>query len=272
MEIEELKKFVGPLIEVPMSQRPKVFHDTVQSVLGKFVAKGWGFSPHIYPEIERVAREELETCGRMLIESYIKVMEHAVTEMPADAESKIKEELDSFLDTHALMVRSQIAHIRKGCTQDRSADPIELRLPVAKQLKAELDIHSLRIRNARMEHRNDQHSVGSAHITVHGDFQGGMQVNSPSARQEISIQSSPLDAHIDALRNLIQKAEVSALEKEETQLALDRLAELSRREKTPEIVRKLKEKLEVVKTFFEVTKLSLEVAPYIGAIAQSIGA
>ena len=272
MQIEELKKFVGPLIEVPMSQRREVFHTTVQSVLGKFAAKGWGFSPHVYPEIESVAREELETSGRMLLESYIKVMEHAVTEMPADFESKIKEELDLFLDAHALMVRREIAHIRKGCTQDRAPDPIELRVSVAKQLKAELDIRCLRIRNAQMEQRHAQHGVGSAHITILGNVQGGMQVNSPSARQEINIQSSPIEEHIQALHDLLQRAEASALEKEETQLALNRLAELSRRERTPGVAQKLKEKLEVVKVFFDVAKLSLEVAPYIGAIAQSIGA
>ena len=83
------------------------------------------------------------------------------------------------------------------------------------------------------------------------------------------MQTLQVDENLRYLRELLQKAEVPELDKEEAGHALDRISQLARKEKTPEVAGKIKEKLEVVKTVFDIAKdVGAAAAPYIALVAQ----
>jgi hypothetical protein len=106
-------------------------------------------------------------------------------------------------------------------------------------------------------------------VVIHGSVYGGIQLHSPNATQNISVQMLQVDENVQRLRDLLQKAPIADLDREEALLALDRIGQLARKERTPDVVGKIKGKLELVKATFDVAKDIAQVAaPYIGAIAQ----
>ena len=112
---------------------------------------------------------------------------------------------------------------------------------------------------------------GRTQVIVHGPVYGGLQVGSPHSTQNISLQVPQVDENICELRKLLNEATISDLDREEAVLALDRIAQLSQKEKSPEVMSKLKERLEFVKTTFDLAKdIGGVAAPYIAAIMQAI--
>jgi hypothetical protein len=108
-------------------------------------------------------------------------------------------------------------------------------------------------------------------VIVQGSVYGGIQLDSPHATQNFSVQVLQVDENIRHLRELLQKAHISELDKEEATHALDRILQLSRKERSPEVISKLKEKLELVKTTFDLAKdIAAAATPYLAAIAQAI--
>lgn len=108
-------------------------------------------------------------------------------------------------------------------------------------------------------------------VLVQGSVYGGIQLESPHATQNVSVQILQLDENIRHLRELLRKAPLSELDKEEASHALERVSQLSRKERSPEVVSKIKEKLELVKTALDVGKdIAAAAAPYIAAIVQAI--
>ena len=111
---------------------------------------------------------------------------------------------------------------------------------------------------------------GRSQVIIQGSVYGGIQLDSPHATQNVSVQVLKIDENLRQLRELLQKASILELDKEEASQALDRIAQLSRKEQSPEVVSKLKEKLELVKTTFDIAKdIAVTAAPYIAAIAQA---
>lgn len=108
-----------------------------------------------------------------------------------------------------------------------------------------------------------------SHVVVHGSVYGGIQVHSPHATQSNSVQPLQVDENIRKLRELLKEAPVSDLDKEEAGLALDRVSQLAQKAKTEEVLSKVKQKLDIVKVAFDVSKdIALIAGPYIGAITH----
>jgi len=116
----------------------------------------------------------------------------------------------------------------------------------------------------------DRPTSSRSHVIVQGSVYGGIQLDSPHATQNVSVQVLQIDENLRHLRELLQKATIPELDKEEAGHALDRISQLSRKERSPDVVSKLKEKLDLVKTTFAVAKdIATTAAPYIAAIAQA---
>jgi hypothetical protein len=110
-------------------------------------------------------------------------------------------------------------------------------------------------------------------ITVQGHLMGGVQVNSPNSSQNVILANvSALGNNVVKLKELLADKRIAEIDREDASQALDRVAELSKRAKTDEVVKRTKEKLDFVKSVFEVAKDIAQVAaPYIESIARLSG-
>jgi hypothetical protein len=113
--------------------------------------------------------------------------------------------------------------------------------------------------------------AGRSQVVVQGSVYGGIQLDSPHATQNVSVQVLQVDENVRRLRELLNQAPIPELDKEEATLALDRILQLARKEKTPNVIGKFNEKLDLVRKTFDLAKdIAAVAAPYIAAIAQSI--
>jgi len=85
-----------------------------------------------------------------------------------------------------------------------------------------------------------------SHVEVHGHVYGGLQVNSPNATQTNVVQAG-ISASLVELKELFNRSSLGELEKEEATLALSRLGELSTKPKSPELLKKVSEKIDYLK-------------------------
>ncbi len=112
------------------------------------------------------------------------------------------------------------------------------------------------------------------HSSVHigGDNLGGIQIGNKLSSQTVNVNVSPFYSELEALRDIVVDAtDIDELDKEEVQLALDRVEELSQREdKPPSLLKRIKEKLDFVKTSIDLSEKAIIAAPYIAAILSKI--
>jgi hypothetical protein len=93
----------------------------------------------------------------------------------------------------------------------------------------------------------------------------GLQVDSPlSSQTVITNQVSPALEAVLGLKRLVEQSSIPHLDREEISLALDRIGELSKREKSADVIAKANEKLEFVKKTLSISKdLANIAAPYL---------
>lgn len=110
----------------------------------------------------------------------------------------------------------------------------------------------------------------SVHIGGHN--LGGIQIGNERSNQTVNVTVSPFNSELEALRDIVVDAhDIDELDKEEIQLALDRVEELSKREeKPPSLLKRVKEKLDFVKTTMDLSEKAVVAAPYIAAILEKL--
>lgn len=110
-------------------------------------------------------------------------------------------------------------------------------------------------------------------ITVQGHLMGGVQVNSPNSSQSVILaNASKIGNDVAKLKELLADTRIPQLDREDAGQALERVAELSKREKTEDVIKRTKEKLDFVKSVFGVAKDIAQVAaPYIESIVRLTG-
>jgi hypothetical protein len=107
-------------------------------------------------------------------------------------------------------------------------------------------------------------------VVIQGHVYGGVQIDSPNANQHVSVQLLQVDENIRKLRELMQNMSVDELEREDGLAALERISQLARKPKTPDVIKKAKEKLELVKAMFDLAKdVGTVAAPYITLLANA---
>jgi hypothetical protein len=118
--------------------------------------------------------------------------------------------------------------------------------------------------------RNPNASVA---ITVQGHLMGGVQINSPNSSQNVILaNASRIGNDVAQLKELLSDKRIAQIDREDASQALERVAELSKRAKTDEVIKRTKEKLDFVKSVFAVAKDVAQVAaPYIDSIGRLIG-
>ncbi len=116
------------------------------------------------------------------------------------------------------------------------------------------------------------HPRAGANVVVHGSVYGALQVDSPNAHQHVSVQIFKIDENVKKLRELLARAPIDELDREEAQQALDRVTQLAAKPSSPSVTAKIQEKLNLVKTTFEISsEVAAAAAPYFGAIIQALG-
>lgn len=116
-----------------------------------------------------------------------------------------------------------------------------------------------------------KHPYSGAQVVVHGPNYGGIQIAGAQSNQNMTIKLACVQENLKHLRSLGATLPVSDLDKEELELALDRVGHLAAKPKTEEVVAKMNEKLNLVKSVFSVSKDVATLAmPYIGMIAEAV--
>jgi uncharacterized protein (DUF608 family) len=100
-----------------------------------------------------------------------------------------------------------------------------------------------------------------------------LQVDSMlSSQTVITHETSAVITAVTELSRAVEKSQLPELDREEVILALQRVAELSKREKTPDVIKKANEKLELIRNTLEISKdLALVAAPYLPILYQAFG-
>lgn len=107
----------------------------------------------------------------------------------------------------------------------------------------------------------------ASQIVVQGSVFGGIQMNSPNAVQNLVVQVTQISEAVGKLREIAEQAPLSELDKEEVILALDRIVQLSQKEKSPSVAARIREKLDLVKSALDVgSTLGGLAAPWIEVI------
>lgn len=110
-------------------------------------------------------------------------------------------------------------------------------------------------------------------VIIQGSNYGAIQSNSPQANQSVSIvnNNNSISAPITELRKLLQNDEIDELDKEECDVALTRIEELSSRTDEPKALEIIQRKLDMVNSVFGAANNLAELAaPYIDAITRAI--
>ena len=117
-----------------------------------------------------------------------------------------------------------------------------------------------------------QRGARTGNVIVQGANYGGIQLNAAHGVQNISSQVLAISEPISKLRELLNHDEIDELDREEADNALDRIAQLAQKEQTPNVLARIKEKLDVINGTFKVAQnLATSAAPYIDAIGKAIG-
>ena len=108
-------------------------------------------------------------------------------------------------------------------------------------------------------------------IVIAGDNLGGIRIAGSKSNQSMNVTASAIRGEIAALRKVADEArDIEALDKEEMNLALDRIEELSMRKQSAGIVQRIKAKLDFVKVAMDVSERAAVAAPYIAAILEKL--
>jgi hypothetical protein len=106
-------------------------------------------------------------------------------------------------------------------------------------------------------------------LVIHGDVYGAVQIGNEHSSQSVSVQLSQVDRSISELQKMIPQTAASELDKEEALHALDRLTQLSKKEKSPDVIAKAKDKLEIVKNVIgTAVDLGKIATPYIAILGS----
>ena len=112
----------------------------------------------------------------------------------------------------------------------------------------------------------------TGNVIVQGANYGGIQLNASHGTQNISSQVIAISEPISKLRELLKDKAIDQLDREEAEHALDRVVQLAQKESTPDVLARIKDKLDIVNSAFNVaTNVATLAAPYIGAISNAIG-
>lgn len=128
--------------------------------------------------------------------------------------------------------------------------------------------------DAKVEKLNGAPSQSQAptSVIIHGANYGGIQISSPNATQNVSVEFHVVSENVAKLRALAKGLDIGELDHEELDSALLRLTQLSQKPKSPDLLEKVKDKLEYIKSIFSNSiSLATEAAPYLGAITQAFG-
>ena len=106
-------------------------------------------------------------------------------------------------------------------------------------------------------------------FVVNGNVIGGIQIGTQNSSQFVAVNLTEIDKSIGELKKIIPQSTASELDKEEAVLALDRLATLSKKDKTDDIITRAKDKLEIVKNVIGIsTELAKIATPYLLLLAE----
>ena len=114
--------------------------------------------------------------------------------------------------------------------------------------------------------REDGHTV-----VIHGSVHGGVQVASPNAIQHNTVQVSHIENDIRQISRLLAESSLPQLEKEDAALALARISDLASREKAPDMLAKVAEKIESLKSIaLGVSSLPPMIVPLLDLLWEKI--
>jgi hypothetical protein len=119
--------------------------------------------------------------------------------------------------------------------------------------------------------RQPVHKSSQASAVFHGPVIGGVQVGGKHNQQSVSISVNPkFDEAISSLMKLINDdGTLDKYQKEDAVDALKKLPDLAKEEKTEGIIKRAKDKLEIVKSTISISKdLMAMAAPYLPVIAK----
>lgn len=117
-----------------------------------------------------------------------------------------------------------------------------------------------------------QRGSRTGNVIVQGANYGGIQFNAAHGIQNISSHVLSISEPISKLRELLKNDEIGDLDREEAENALDRITQLAQKEQTPNVLARIKEKLDVINGTFSVAQnLATLAVPYIDAIGKAIG-
>ena len=109
-------------------------------------------------------------------------------------------------------------------------------------------------------------------VIFHGANYGGIQLNASHGIQNISSQVVSISKPISHLRELLKNDDIDELDREEAENALERISQLAQKEHTPNVLARIKDKLDIVNGTFNVAaNLAALASPYIGDISKAIG-
>lgn len=115
-------------------------------------------------------------------------------------------------------------------------------------------------------------SAAPTSVIIHGPNYGGIQVASNNAVQNVSVEIRAIQENIDKLQDLSSRLDASELDREELNLALDRVVQLSQKRPSGELLVKVKDKLDFISSIFKSSVSVYDSAkPYIAAIAHALG-
>lgn len=118
-------------------------------------------------------------------------------------------------------------------------------------------------------HRTAAAASSRSHVVINAPIHGNVQIGSHGSSQTASVSvSSEVHNNIQTLKRLIGECgEISSLDREEAASALDRIADLASREKTPEVIELATKKVGLVKSVIELSATLITAsAPYWPAI------
>jgi hypothetical protein len=112
----------------------------------------------------------------------------------------------------------------------------------------------------------------TGNVIVQGHNYGGIQLNATRGTQNVSSQVVAISEPIYKLRELLKSGDIGELDREEAENALERISQLAQKERTPEVLGRIKDKLDVVNGIFAVAaNLATLASPYIDVISRAIG-
>ena len=146
---EELKRLAQNWFSPRLGKHRLAFRGAVQAVLANAASRGMTHSSPTYGAVERLAENQIEQRGQIMLEGYRQALSASSGAIPQSFIAEIKQDLEAGLNRESREVETKIQYVRDAIRPARTRNAAELMAPTLAKVTADLDLLCATLNSSR---------------------------------------------------------------------------------------------------------------------------